>query len=50
MKKQPIEQYKPAEKLELKEIKKELSKVFMKVNCPSCEEAVTADNLNLQNS
>ena len=48
--KDPIEEYKPVEKLELKRLKKELPKVFKKVNCPSCEEEVTADNLNLQNS
>ncbi len=47
---EPIEQYKPAEKLELKKVKNEFSKVFKKVCCPSCEEEVDADNLNLQNS
>ena len=50
MMKQPEEQYKPAEKLELKNIKKEFPKVFKKVHCPSCEEEVNADDLNLQNS
>lgn len=39
------EQYKPAEKLDLKKI----NKVFKKVCCPSCEEEVSADHLNLQN-
>ncbi len=45
-----LEQYKPAEELKLREIKKELPKVFKKVCCPSCEEEVNADNLNLQNN
>ncbi|MEM1321021.1 MAG: hypothetical protein AAGG75_12280 [Bacteroidota bacterium] len=40
------EQYKPAEKLELRELKKE----YKKINCPSCGGEVNADNLNLQNS
>lgn len=48
--KEPLEEYKPIEKLELKGIKKEFPKVFKKVNCPSCEKEVTAENLNLQNS
>lgn len=42
----PMEQYKSVEKLELKEIQKE----FKKVHCPSCEEEVGSDNINLQNS
>lgn len=46
--KQPMKEYKPAEKLELKEIKKEFPKVFKKVCCPSCDEDVPSDNLNLQ--
>jgi len=45
-----MEEYKPIEKLELKRLDKELPKVFKKVNCPSCEKVVAADNLNLQNS
>lgn len=48
--KQPKESYKPAEKLELKEVTKETAKVFKKIHCPSCEGEVNADNLNLQNS
>ena len=48
--KEPIEEYKPIEKLELKGFQKELPKVFKKINCPSCAKEVTADNLNLQNS
>lgn len=48
--KQPIEGYKEVEKLELKEINKEFPKVFKNVNCPSCQEEVIADNLDLQNS
>ena len=48
--KEPIERYKPAEKLDLKEIKNEFPKVFEQVHCPSCSETVVADNLNLQNS
>ena len=37
---QPMVQYKPVEKLELREIKKEFPKVFMKTGCPSCKEEV----------
>lgn len=48
--KEPIERYKPAEKLDLKEIKNEFPKVFEQVHCPSCSKTVVADNLNLQNS
>ncbi len=48
--KEPIKQYKPAEKLELPKIKKAFPKVFKKVNCPSCAEAITADQINLENS
>lgn len=48
---QPEEQYKPAEKLELGAIEEQaFPKVFKKVSCPSCNEDVQADNLNLQNS
>ncbi len=47
---EPKEQYKPAEKLELKKIKKDFPKTFKKVSCPSCTNEVEADNLNLQNS
>ncbi len=45
-----IEKYKPVEKLELKDIKKEFPKTFTNVNCPSCNDVVPADNLNLQNN
>jgi len=48
--KEPIKQYKPAEKLELPNIKKAFPKVFKKVTCPSCSEEVTAEHINLQNS
>lgn len=47
---EPMEQYKPLEKLDLKGAGEELKKSFTKVHCPSCNESVTADNLNLQNS
>lgn len=48
---QPMEQYKTAEKLKLREIKEEPpKKIFKAVHCPSCEEEVSADHLNLQNS
>lgn len=47
---QPLEYYKPAEKFELKDLKKEIPKAFKKIHCPSCEEEVNADNLSLQNS
>jgi len=45
--KEPIKQYKPAEQLELPKIKKELSKVFKRVSCPSCAEALNAEHLDL---
>lgn len=49
--KQPLEQYKPAEELELRDIKKKgPKKIFKAVSCPSCDEVVHADHLNLQNS
>jgi len=48
--KEPIKDYKPAEKLELPKIKKEFPKVFKKIICPSCEESVNADQLNLEKS
>jgi len=41
------EKYKSAEKLELKDIKKDFPKVFKEVCCPSCNNTVPADNLNL---
>ena len=50
MMKQPEEQYKPAENLDLKDIQREFPKVFKKVHCASCEEEVIADDINLQNS
>lgn len=43
------QQYELAEKLKLKEIKKDFPKPFHKVNCPSCEEEVIAENINLHN-
>jgi len=48
--KEPIKQYKPAEKLELPKIKKEFPKVFRKVTCPSCSQDVGADHINLEKS
>lgn len=48
--KEPIKEYKPAEKFELPKIKKEFPKVFKKVSCPSCSQDVGADQINLQNS
>jgi len=48
--KEPIKEYKSAEKLELPKIKKEFPKPFKTINCPSCEESVTADHLNLEKS
>ncbi|MBT8229648.1 MAG: hypothetical protein KJO50_05265 [Bacteroidia bacterium] len=42
--------YKSVEKLELKDLKGELPKAYSKVHCPSCNEEVAADNLNLQNT
>jgi len=48
--KEPIKQYKPAEKLELPSIKKEFPKVFKKVHCPSCAEVVDVENITLEKS
>jgi len=45
--KEPIKQYKPAEKLELSKIKKEFPKIFKKVNCPSCTEEISAAHIDL---
>jgi len=50
MMEQPMEQFKPAKELELREIKKVFPNVFKKIYCPSCEKEVDANNLNLQNS
>jgi hypothetical protein len=47
---EPIEQYKAVEKLELKELKKELSQKFKKINCPSCDDEIASNAINLQNS
>ena len=47
--KEPIKQYKPAEQLELPKIKKELPKVFKRVSCPACAEALNAEHLDLPN-
>lgn len=47
---EPMEKYKPIEKLDLKEIKKESPQTYTKVYCPSCEGPVEAEHLNLQNS
>jgi len=44
------DQYKPIEKLDLKDLSKDTSKVFKKVNCPSCDSEVVADNINLNNA
>ncbi len=44
------EQYKPTKKLELPNLENELPKVFQKINCPSCQSEVNADNLNLEKS
>ncbi len=45
-----LEQYKPAEKLELRDIKEEFPKAYSHIHCPSCNTAVVAGNINLQNS
>lgn len=50
MKEEPIEHYKPANKLELKNFKADSPKVFKHIHCPSCEEEVAAEHINLQNS
>ncbi len=48
--KEPIKQYKPAEKLELPQIKKEYPKIFKKVHCPSCAKVVDVENITLEKS
>jgi len=50
LEKEPIGKYKSTEKLELKEIKKDFPKVFKEVCCPSCNNTIPADNLNLAKS
>jgi hypothetical protein len=50
MNNQPIDQFKPAEELELRAINRESLKPFTKVICPSCEGEVSTDNMNLHNS
>ena len=45
---QSKEQYKPAEKLELKILDASLPKIFKKVHCPSCEMEVVAGDMDLQ--
>ncbi len=51
--KEPIKQYKPADpvpdKLELPKIKKEFPKVFKRISCPSCAEALNAEHIDLPN-
>lgn len=47
---EPIEQYKPVEKLELQNLKKEISQKIKKIHCPSCDEEVVSNDINLQNS
>jgi len=46
--KEPIKQYKPAEKLELPKIGREFPKVFKKIHCPSCSEEVGVANITLE--
>lgn len=45
----PLEEYKYKDKLELKDLKSQLPQV-LKVNCPTCNTPVSADNLNIQNN
>lgn len=47
--KEPIKDYKPAEKLELPKIKKEFPKVFKRITCPACTEALNAEHIDLPN-
>lgn len=50
MREEPLEIYKPAEELELMDLNEESTKKFKKVSCPSCNDEVSADNLNLQSN
>ncbi len=45
----PEEKYKSIEKLELKDVEGFQSKKFKHIICPSCENGIGADNINLQN-
>lgn len=49
MKEEQFDEYKPAEKFELKDIQEEPSKIFKMICCPSCSKDVKSDNLNLEN-
>ena len=49
MMEQPIDKYKSAEKLELKEIVDNYVDEFKKVHCPSCQTEVSAANMELLN-
>ncbi len=46
--KEPIEKYKTIEKLELKELHEEDEKVIKNICCPSCNNDIIADHINLQ--
>ena len=56
--KEPLKQYKPKEpapdlfreKLELPKIKKELPKVYKRISCPACTEALNAEHIDLPNN
>jgi len=48
MKHEPFDEYKPVEKFELKEIQEETPKVFKRISCPSCQNEISAENLNLE--
>jgi len=43
----PLEHYKPAEKLQLKTIKQDSPKPFTMVSCPSCSSEIEANNIDL---
>ncbi|MFK7981237.1 MAG: hypothetical protein AB8G86_14725 [Saprospiraceae bacterium] len=40
-------EHKPLHKLKLKDLKKETTRVFKKLNCPACEAPIPADNMNI---
>jgi hypothetical protein len=47
---EPIEKYKNVEKLELKKHENEFSQRFKKIYCPSCDDEIVSNDINLQNS
>lgn len=47
--KEPLKQYKLVEKLELPKIEEESPKVFKRISCPACAEALNSEQIDLPN-